>query len=48
VVEAIDGILESIDVEDKAMLTDPRYYNIRWLELLNEVAPQLDHFRAAL
>jgi nucleoside-diphosphate-sugar epimerase len=48
VVEAIDGILASIDVEDKTMLTDPRYYNIRWLELLNEVTPQLDHFRAAL
>jgi nucleoside-diphosphate-sugar epimerase len=48
VVEAIDGILAAIDVEDKTMLTDPRYYNIRWLELLNEVTPQLDHFRAAL
>ena len=30
------------------MLTDPRYYNIRWLELLNELTPQIDHFRAAL
>jgi nucleoside-diphosphate-sugar epimerase len=48
VVEAIDGILGSIDVEDKTMLTDPRFYNIRWLELLNEVTPQIDHFRAAL
>ena len=48
VVEAIDGILASIDLEDKTMLTDPRYYNIRWLELLNEMTPQIDHFRAAL
>jgi nucleoside-diphosphate-sugar epimerase len=48
VVEAIDGILASIDVEDKTMLSDPRFYNIRWLELLSEIAPQLDHFRAAL
>src|SRR5690348_2771524 len=48
VVEAIDGILGSIDVEDKTMLTDPRYYNIRWLELLSELTPQIDHFRAAL
>ena len=48
VVEAIDGILASIDVEDKAMLTDPRYYNIRWLELLSELTPQIDQFRAAL
>ena len=26
----------AIDVEDRTMLTDPRFYNIRWLELLNE------------
>jgi nucleoside-diphosphate-sugar epimerase len=48
VVEAIAGILSSLDVEDKTMLSDPRFYNIRWLELLNEMAPQIDHFRAAL
>ena len=27
------------------MLTDP-LYNIRWLELLSELTPQIDHFRA--
>ena len=48
VVEAIDGILAAIDVEDRTMLTDPRFYNIRWLELLSELTPQIDHFRAAL
>jgi nucleoside-diphosphate-sugar epimerase len=48
VVEAIDGILASIDIEDKVMLTDPRFYNIRWLELLSELTPQIDQFRAAL
>ena len=48
VVEAISGILSSIDVEDKVMLTDPRFYNIRWLELLSELTPQIDQFRAAL
>ncbi len=48
VVEAIEGILASIDVDDKTMLTDPRFYNIRWLELLRELTPQIDHFRAAL
>ena len=26
------------------MLTDPRFYNIRWLELLSEVTPQIDQF----
>jgi len=30
------------------MLSDPRYYNIRWLELLHELTPQIDHFKAAL
>ena len=48
VVEAISGILESIDVDDKTMLSDPRYYNIRWLELLNELTPQIGQFKAAL
>jgi nucleoside-diphosphate-sugar epimerase len=48
VVEAIDGILASIDIEDRTMLTDPRYYNIRWLELLSELTPQIGQFRAAL
>jgi nucleoside-diphosphate-sugar epimerase len=48
VVEAITGILAAIDVEDRMMLSDPRYYNIRWLELLHELTPQIDHFKAAL
>lgn len=48
VVEAIDGVLTSIDLEDRTMLTDPRFYNIRWLELLHEFTPQIDHFKAAL
>jgi nucleoside-diphosphate-sugar epimerase len=48
VVEAIAGILAAIDVEDRTMLSDPRFYNIRWLELLSELTPQIDHFRAAL
>lgn len=47
VVEAINGILAAIDVEDRTMLSDPRFYNIRWLELLHELTPQFDHFRAA-
>ncbi len=32
----------------RSMLTDPRFYNIRWLELLSELTPQIDQFRAAL
>ena len=30
------------------MLSDPRFYNIRWLELIHELAPQLEQFKAAL
>ena len=48
VVEAISGILGAIDVDDKTMLSDPRFYNIRWLELLNELTPQIGQFKAAL
>jgi nucleoside-diphosphate-sugar epimerase len=48
VVEAISGILSAIDLEDRTMLSDPRFYNIRWLELLSELTPQIDHFKAAL
>jgi nucleoside-diphosphate-sugar epimerase len=48
VVEAIAEILASIDVEDRTMLSDPRYYNIRWLELLHEVMPQIHQYKAAL
>ncbi len=48
VVEAISGILSRIDVEDCTMLSDPRYYNIRWLELLRELTPQIDQYKATL
>ena len=48
VVEAISGILNAVDVRDRTMLTDPRYYNIRWLELLNEVRGQIEHQGAVL
>ena len=48
VVEAINEILERIDVDDRTMLTDPRYYNIRWMELLHEVNPRLQRFGTVL
>src|SRR5437763_5960367 len=32
VLEAVTDLLERIDQEDRAQLTDPRAYNIRWLE----------------
>jgi nucleoside-diphosphate-sugar epimerase len=48
VVDAIADLLERIDVSDPARLTDPRCYNIRWLELLNEVKPRLESFSKLL
>ena len=44
VLGAVTELLGRIDHEDRARLTDPRCYNIRWLELLNEVKPSLDRF----
>jgi nucleoside-diphosphate-sugar epimerase len=44
VVEAVADLLKRIDLEDRAMLSDPRYYNIRWIELLNELKPRLETF----
>jgi nucleoside-diphosphate-sugar epimerase len=48
VLEAVSELLERIVDMDRAYLTDPRRYNIRWLELLNEVKPALDSFPAVL
>jgi nucleoside-diphosphate-sugar epimerase len=47
VVDAISDLLARIDLADRSSLSDPRYYNIRWLELLNEVRPRLERFGAA-
>jgi len=48
VVEAVAEMLNRIDVGDRTSLTDPRHYNIRWLELLHEVSPRLERFGAVL
>jgi hypothetical protein len=48
VLEAVTDLLERIDPNDRTSLTDPRGYNIRWLELLTEVKPQLKHFASIL
>jgi nucleoside-diphosphate-sugar epimerase len=44
VVQAVSDLLARLDVEDRTMLSDPRHYNIRWLELLNEVKPRIETF----
>jgi hypothetical protein len=48
VVDAVADLLEHIDVDDPTVCTDPRYYNIRWLELLNELKPRLDSVASVL
>jgi nucleoside-diphosphate-sugar epimerase len=48
VVEAVAALLAALDVDDPGSLADPRYYNIRWLELLNELKPRLESFAAVL
>jgi nucleoside-diphosphate-sugar epimerase len=48
VLEAVTDMLERIDPEDRVKLTDPRAYNIRWLELLHEVKPMVETFSSVL
>ena len=48
VVEAVADLLTRIDPADATGLTDPRLYNIRWLELMNEVRPRLEPFGTVL
>ena len=48
VVEAVSDLLSTLDLEDRTTLTDPRHYNIRWLELLNEVKPRIERFGSLL
>ena len=45
---AITDLLASIDATDRTMLTDPRHYNIRWLELMHEVTPRIEKFGSVL
>lgn len=48
VLEAVTDILSHIDSDNPAALTDPRAYNIRWLELLHQVKPVVDSFATVL
>ena len=48
VLEAVTDLLERLGDGDRAQLTDPRHYNIRWLELLNELKPRLERFATVL
>lgn len=48
VLEAVTDLVSRIEGLDPAQLTDPRCYNIRWLELLVSVKPALDTFTSVL
>lgn len=48
VLEAVSDLLKRIDGDDRAALSDPRCYNIRWLELLSDIKPMLDAFSTIL
>ena len=43
-------MLTAIDLGDRSNFTDPRFYNIRWLELMNEISdrPRIQRFGAVL
>lgn len=48
VLEAATDLVERFENADKTRLTDPRHYNIRWLELMNELKPKLERFETVL
>jgi nucleoside-diphosphate-sugar epimerase len=48
VLEAATDLVARFEAADKAHLTDPRHYNIRWLELMNELKPSLERFQSVL
>jgi nucleoside-diphosphate-sugar epimerase len=48
VVQAVSDLLDRVVDSSPAELTDPRHYNIRWLELLNEVRPRMEQFGGVL
>jgi nucleoside-diphosphate-sugar epimerase len=48
VVQAVADLLARIDVADRTTLADPRYYNIRWLELMQELHPRIERFGTVL
>jgi nucleoside-diphosphate-sugar epimerase len=48
VLEAASDLVARLEDADKTVLTDPRHYNIRWLELMNELKPSLERFETVL
>jgi hypothetical protein len=48
VLDAVTDLLARVGQSSPAELTDPRCYNIRWLELMNELKPSLERFATVL
>jgi len=48
VLEATTDLVARFEDADKAYLSDPRHYNIRWLELMNELKSSLERFESVL
>jgi nucleoside-diphosphate-sugar epimerase len=48
VLEAVTDLLARLGSADRAVLTDPRGYNVRWLESLREVKPVGDSLSSVL
>jgi nucleoside-diphosphate-sugar epimerase len=48
VLESATDLVRRFEGADVASLTDPRHYNIRWLELMNELKPSLERFQTVL
>jgi nucleoside-diphosphate-sugar epimerase len=48
VVEAVADLLARIDTGDRTQLADPRHYNIRWIELMQEIQPRIERFGTVL
>jgi nucleoside-diphosphate-sugar epimerase len=48
VVEAVADLLARIDTGDRTQLADPRHYNIRWIELMQELQPRIERFGTVL
>jgi nucleoside-diphosphate-sugar epimerase len=46
VLAAATDLVERYSGADSAQLTDPRHYNIRWLELMNELRPSFERFHS--
>ncbi|MEA2366343.1 MAG: hypothetical protein QOI32_1855 [Thermoleophilaceae bacterium] len=48
VLGAATDLVERFADVDSSKLTDPRHYNIRWLELMNELKPSFERFQTVV